>query len=59
MYIRKLKIQKCASLQNVLSDLLQYEIYYPSPLNRTAQQNSQHCTKQHNEVHNVLHNKIY
>ena len=36
-----------------------YEIYYPLPLNKTAQRNSQHCTKLHNEVHNVLRYKIY
>ena len=28
-------------------------------INKTAQRNSQHCTKLHNEMHNVLHNKIY
>ena len=44
MYIRKCKIRKCISLQNVLQDLLQYEIYYPSPLDKTSQRNSQHCT---------------
>ena len=42
---------------------VQYEIYYPMTLNKTAQQNSQHCTKLHNEVynevHNMLHSKIY
>ena len=27
-------------------------------INKTAQRNSQHCTKLHNEVHNVLHNKF-
>ena len=32
---------------------------YSLPLNKTAQQHSQHCLKLHNEVHNVLHNKIY
>ena len=59
MYIWKCKIWKCMSLQNVLKDLLQYEIYYPLPLNKTAQRNSQHCTKLHNEVQNVLHSKVY
>ena len=43
--------------------MLQYEVYSPLPSNKTAQQNSQHCTKLHNEVHNevynVLHNKVY
>ena len=56
-------IQKCISLQNVLYDILQYEIYSPLPSNKTAQRNSQHCTKLrsevHNEVHNVLHSNIY
>ena len=44
MYIRKFKIRKCISLQNVLKDILKYEIYSPLPLNKTAQQ---------------IHNKIY
>ena len=39
--------------------MLQYEVYSPLPSNKTAQQNSQHCTKLHNEVYNVLHNKVY
>ena len=39
-FIRKYKIRKCISLQNVLKDILQYEIYSPLPLNKTAQQNS-------------------
>ena len=38
--------------------MLEYEIYSPLPSNKNARQNSQHCTKFHNEVHNVLHNKI-
>ena len=59
MFIRKCKIRKCISLQNVLYDILPYEIYSPLLLNRTVQQNSQHCTKLHNKVYNVLHNKIY
>ena len=39
--IRKCKIQKCISLQMKLQDILQYEIYSPLPLNKTAQRNSQ------------------
>ena len=31
----------------------------PLPSNKTAQLNSLHCTKQQNEVLNVLHSKIY
>ena len=31
---------------------LQHEIYSPSPSSKTAQRNSQHCTKLHNKVHN-------
>ena len=38
--------------------MLEYEIYSPLPSNKTAQQNSQHCTKFYNKVHNVLYNKI-
>ena len=51
-------ITKYIALQNVLQDLFQYDIYYPSPLNKTAQKYSRHCTKLHNKVHNVFHNKI-
>ena len=43
---------------NVLEDILRYEIYSLLPLNKTVQRNSQHCTKLHNELRNVLHNKI-
>ena len=57
MYIRKHQISKCKTqknckikLGNVLQDLLQNEMYCSSSLNKTAQQNSQHCTKLHNEV---------
>ena len=32
---------------------IQYETYSPLPLNKTAQRNSQQCTKLHNEVLNV------
>ena len=39
-FIRKYKIRKCISLQKVLKDILQYEIYSPLYLNKTAQQNS-------------------
>ena len=39
--------------------MLQYEIYSLWFSNKTALGNSQHCTKLRNEVHNVLHNKIY
>ena len=39
--------------------MLQHEIYSLLLLNKTAQRNSQHCTKLHDEVHNVLHDKIY
>ena len=46
-------------LKNVLQDILQYKIYSPLPLNKTAQRNSQHCTKLYNKVHNVFHHKIY
>ena len=31
--------------------LLQYEIYFPMASNKTAQQNSQHGKKLHNQVH--------
>ena len=41
MYIRKCKIRKCISLQMILQNILQYEIYSPLPLNKTAQRNSQ------------------
>ena len=41
MYIRKCKIRKCISLQMKLQNILQYEIYSPLPLNKTAQRNSQ------------------
>ena len=39
--------------------MLQYETYSPLHLNKTAQRNSQHCTKLQDEMHNMLHNKIY
>ena len=39
--------------------MLQYEIYSPLSSNKTAQRNSQHFTMMHNEVRNMLHNKIY
>ena len=39
--------------------MLQYETYSPLHLNKTAQRNLQHCTKLQDEMHNVLHNKIY
>ena len=42
--------------------MLQREIYSVVPSNKTAQQNSQHCTKLHIKVHkeerNVLQNNI-
>lgn len=41
MYIRKCKIRKCISLQMKLQNILEYEIYSPLPLNKTAQRNSQ------------------
>ena len=59
MYFQNCKIRKCILSQNVVQDLLQYEIYYPSHLNKTSQRNLQHCTKLRSEVRNVLHNKIY
>ena len=38
-------------------------MYAPLLSNKTAQRNSQHCTKVrnevHNKVHNMLHSKIY
>ena len=46
------------TLQHIYSTL-QYEIYSPLPSSKTAQRNWQHYTKLHNEVCNVLHNKIY
>ena len=43
--------------------MLQYEVYSALPSNKTAQENSEHCTKLHNEVPNevysVLHNNVY
>ena len=45
--------------QTVLYDILQYEIYSPFSLNKTAQRNLQHCTKLHNDVHNELHNELH
>ena len=43
--------------------MLNYALYFPLPSNKTAQANSQDCTKLHNrvnnEMQNVLHNKIY
>ena len=38
--------------------ILQYDIYSPLPLIKTAQRNLQHCTKLYNKVHNVLHDII-
>ena len=38
--------------------MLQYEIYSPVSSKKPTQQNSEHCTKLRNKVHNVLHNKI-
>ena len=40
---------KCA-LQYIYN-MLQYEICSPSPSSKTAQRNSQNCTKLHNKVH--------
>ena len=45
------------TLQHIYS-MLQYEIYSPLPSSKTAQRNWQHYTKLHNEVYNVLRNKI-
>ena len=39
--------------------MLEYEICSPLPSNKIAQLNLQHCTKLHNELQNLLHNKIY
>ena len=43
--------------------MLQYEIYSTLLSNKIAQENSQPCTKLHNELYNevndVLHNKNY
>ena len=46
---------KC-TLQHI-PNMLHYGIYSPFRSNKTAQRDSQRCTKLHNEVHNVL--KIY
>ena len=54
MYIRK-----SISLQNVIQDILQYEIYSHVPLNKTAQRNPQHCTKLHSKVHNEVRNVLH
>ena len=34
-------------------------IYFPLSLNKTAQRNSQHCTKLQNEVHNEVHSVVH
>ena len=57
--IRKCKIRKCMLLKNVLQDILQYKIYSPLPLNKTAQRNSQHCVKVYSKVDNVFRHEIY
>ena len=41
MYVRKCKTWKCVSLQNKLYNILQYEIYFPFPLDKTAQRSVQ------------------
>ena len=48
---------KCTSYH--IYNMLQCEIYSPLSSNKTAQRNSQHFTMMHNEVRNMLHNKIY
>ena len=65
------RTQKFKTVQNFIIctlqhiyNMLQYEIYSPLSSNKTAQWNSQHCTKLHNKVHNnvghnALHNKVY
>ena len=50
--------------ENVYHYKMYFSIYYIMkffrlPWNKTALCNSQHCTKLHNEVHNVLHSSIY
>ena len=40
-------------------NMLQYEICSPLCSNKTAQRNSEHCTKLQDEIHNVLRNKVY
>ena len=46
----------------ILTCTLEYiesEIYSPLLLIKTAQRSSQHCSRLHNQVRNVLHNKTY
>ena len=59
-YIRKCKIRKFLSLQNVFLVflLLKYKISSFLLLNKTAQRNSQHKTAQPS-AQRVIHNKIY
>ena len=59
MYIRKCKIRKFISLQNVLLAFVTIWNLYPSPVNKTVQRNLKRSTKLHNEVYNLLYNKIY
>ena len=48
------KIRKCTYSLKIycqyIRNMIQYEIHSVLPLNKTAKQYSQHCTKLHNEM---------